>query len=225
MTKNKGLEMLLMGALGLLGSCVPVEVRRSGNAVPVVKFSANRISVDSFELANASYDPDGYIVNAEYRSSDASLQTHGNRTLAFVPPTGARVYLSVQDNHGAISEAYIELAGRHSDHGHHHHEDRDRVPREIVPLIPRRPAERTPARDDSQIQTSSPHLVVVETAPGTYLFQDVSPQGGTYQWNFGDGQRGMGKQVVHQYNRPGVYRFSVQSESGVKGGSLEFRAR
>jgi PKD repeat protein len=42
----------------------------------------------------------------------------------------------------------------------------------------------------------------------------LNPTGGTYYWDFGDNQVGIGQNVIHSYNAPGIYYVTLTTTSG-----------
>jgi PKD repeat protein len=129
--------------------------------------------------ASASYDPDGEITVYQWELEPGSVRTGRSVTYTYRKAGNYAVTLTVEDDKGATDSEtkYVDVAAI--------------APKPPVALFT---------------------FVPLEPKPGDLISFDASasydPDGGDiilYQWDFGDGTAGEGKQVTHTYNQAGSY--------------------
>lgn len=140
----------------------------------------------------ASSDSDGSVIGYAWDFGNAKLAIGQKRSIVYFSPGRYEVKLTVTDNSGQENNSNSDtLTVVVSDRAN------------TTPVA--RVNEDRPAAIDEPIEFVA---AASDDSDGNII---------SYQWDFGDGAKGAGREVVHQYAKSGVYiaRLTIQDDSGL----------
>ena len=147
---------------------------------------------------SASFDPDGSIIRYDWDFGNGKVATGQKRSIAYFEPGKYQVSLTVTDNSGESNESAT-----------------DSLTITVTDALNIAPVAAVlsdkPAAIDEPIEFSG---AASSDADGNIL---------NYDWDFGDGTTGAGREIVHSYTKSGTYitTLSMLDDSGLANGASQ----
>ncbi|UCE73318.1 MAG: PKD domain-containing protein [Methanomassiliicoccales archaeon] len=172
--------ILVMSAILVMvpGNTTAANEPPVANAEP--KHQTVYVGQDAWFSGNASYDPDGYIVNYSWSFGDGY---YGNGIYvwhSYSSPGSYVAWLTVTDNDGGTDMDYAN-----------------------VTVLP------SPTQNEPPVAYAYPDYQIVSVGEDAWVHGYYSYDNDgwieSYEWNFGDGYYGEGVNVTHAYSAPGIY--------------------